>query len=69
MDKLSIMYQYYDLNKKAYEIVTNTSEIRTDKINNIKEIIDKGCYKVKPDKVTQSLINDLFLENILRLKS
>ena len=69
LDKLSIMYQYYDLNKKDYEIVTNTSEIRTDKINNIKEIIDKGCYKVKPDKVTQSFINDLFLENILRLKS
>lgn len=69
LDKLGIMYQYYDLNKKAYEIVTNTLEIRTDKVNNIKEIIEKGFYKVKPDKVTQSLINDLFLENILRLKS
>jgi anti-sigma28 factor (negative regulator of flagellin synthesis) len=69
LDKLGIMYQYYELNKKAYEIVTNTSEIRTDKINNIKENIDKGCYKVKPDKVTQSLINDLYLENILHLKS
>jgi len=69
VDKLSIMYQYYDLNKKAYEIVTNTSEIRTYKINNIKKFVDKGCYKVKPDKVTQSLIHDFFLENILRLKS
>ena len=61
LDKISIMYQYYDLNKKAYEIVTNTSEIRTEKINNIKEIIKNGSYDVKPDKVTQSLINDLFL--------
>ncbi len=66
LDKLDIMYKYYDLNKKAYEIVTNTSEIRNDKINNIKEIVEKGSYDVKPDKVTQSLINDLFLESILR---
>jgi anti-sigma28 factor (negative regulator of flagellin synthesis) len=60
------MYQYYDLNKKAYEIVTNTSEILTEKINNIREIITKGSYEVQPDKVTQSLISDLFLKNILR---
>jgi anti-sigma28 factor (negative regulator of flagellin synthesis) len=69
LDKPRIMYQYYDLNKKAYEIVTNTSEIRTEKINSIKEFIETGSYKVKSDKVTQRLINDLFLENILRLKS
>ena len=68
-DKARIMYQYYDLNKKAHEIVTNTSEIRAEKINNIKEFIEKGSYQVKPDKVTQSLINDHFLENILRVKS
>jgi anti-sigma28 factor (negative regulator of flagellin synthesis) len=69
LDKLSIMYQYYDLNKKAYEIITNTSEIRADKINNIKEIIDDGSYQIKPEKVTRSLMNDLFIKDILRLKS
>ena len=66
LDKLGIMYQYYDLNKKAYEVVMNTSEIRNEKINNIKEIIENGSYDVKPDRVTQSLISDLFLKNILR---
>jgi anti-sigma28 factor (negative regulator of flagellin synthesis) len=66
LDKLGIMYQYYDLNKKVNEIVTNTPEIRSEKINNIKEILENGSYEVKPDKITQSLINDLFLENILR---
>jgi len=60
------MYQYYDLNKKAYEVVTNTSEIRTEKINNIKEILENGSYEVQPDRVTQSLISDLFIKNILR---
>jgi hypothetical protein len=67
-NKISLMYQYYDLNKKAYKIIANTSEIWTDKINNIKNIFNKGTYMVQPDRVTQSLINNLFLENILRLK-
>jgi hypothetical protein len=66
LDKLGIMYRYYDLNKKAYEIITNTSEIRTEKTENIKAIIEQGSYEVEPDKVTERLINDLFLENILR---
>lgn len=66
LDKLGMMYKYYDLNKRVHEIVTNTSEIRTEKTKNIKEIIDKGSYEVQPDKITESLINDLFLENILR---
>ena len=47
LDKLGIMYRYYDLNKKAYEIVTNTSEIRTEKTKNIKAIIEKGSYEVQ----------------------
>ena len=38
MDKPRILYQYYDLNKKAYEIITNTPDVRTEKINKIKEI-------------------------------
>jgi anti-sigma28 factor (negative regulator of flagellin synthesis) len=62
------MYQHYDLNKKAYEIVSNTSEIRKDKINNIREFINKGSYNIKTDKVTQSLMDDLLVENMLRLK-
>ena len=68
LDKPRIMYQYYDLNKKAYEIITNTPEIRTEKIKNIKEFIEQGSYNVKSEKVSQSVINDLFLENMLLSK-
>ena len=52
MDKPRILYQYYDLNKKAYEIITNTPEIRTEKIKNLKKYIEKGSYNVKSEKVT-----------------
>jgi len=69
LDKSRIMYQYYELNKKAYEIITNTPEIRPEKIKNIKDFIDKGSYKIKSEKVSQSVMNDIFLENMLRLKS
>jgi len=68
LDKPRLMYQYYDLNKKVYEIITNTPEIRPEKIKNIKYSIDRGAYNIKSEKVTQSVINDMFLENILRLK-
>ena len=68
LDKPRIMYQYYDLNKRAYKIISNTPEIRTDKIKDIKAYIERGSYKVTPEKVTQSLINNLFIENILLQK-
>jgi anti-sigma28 factor (negative regulator of flagellin synthesis) len=64
LDKTKILYKYYDLNKKAYDIIINTPEIRTDKINNIKTFIDKGSYKVKTDKFTQRIINDMNLEDV-----
>jgi hypothetical protein len=67
-DKPRILYQYYDLNKKAYEIITNTPDVRTEKINKIKKFIERGYYKVKPEKITQSVINDIFMEGILLSK-
>ena len=61
-DKAQIMYQYYELNKKAYEIIINTPDIRPDKIKNIKYSIDRGSYKIKSEKITQGVINDMLLE-------
>jgi hypothetical protein len=69
LDKPRIMYQYYDLNKKAYEIITNTPEIRPDKIKDFKEYIEKGSYNVQSEKVTQRVINDLFMEQMLLFKT
>jgi hypothetical protein len=68
LDKPRLMYQYYNLNRKAHEIVTNTSEIRSDKIDTIKEYIDKGSYQVRSESVTQRMINNLLLEKKLYLK-
>jgi anti-sigma28 factor (negative regulator of flagellin synthesis) len=62
------MYKYYDLNKKAYDIIINTPEIRTDKINNIIQNIENGSYNANSNKFTQLVINKIFLENIECLK-
>ena len=67
-DKPRILYQYYDLNKKVYEIITNTPDVRTEKIKKIKKFIEKGSYKVKPEKFTQSVINDIFMEERFLLR-
>ena len=69
MDKPRIMYQYYDLNKKAHEIITNTPEIRTEKIKEFKKYIEKGSYNVGSEKVSQRVIKDLFMEKILLFKT
>ena len=68
LDKTQIMYKYYDLNKKAYDIIINTPEIRTDKINNIIQNIENGFYNANSNKFTQLVINKIFLENIECLK-
>ena len=68
LDKTHIMYKYYDLNKKAYEIITNTPDVRTEKINKIKKFIEKGSYNVGSEKIAQSVINDIFMEEILLAK-
>jgi anti-sigma28 factor (negative regulator of flagellin synthesis) len=65
LDKPRILYQYYDLNKKAYEIITNTPDVRTEKIYKIKKFIEKGSYEVKSEKIAQSVINDIFMEELL----
>jgi hypothetical protein len=65
LDKTRIMYQYYRLNRKAYEIVQATPEIRSERINNLKERIDHDLYRVKSDDLAQRFTSNLLQENIL----
>jgi hypothetical protein len=68
LDKPRIMYQYYNLNRKAYEIISNTPEIRPERIKYIKRFIERGAYNVKSEEVTQRVINNLFMETLLLQK-
>jgi anti-sigma28 factor (negative regulator of flagellin synthesis) len=68
LDKPRILYQYYDLNKKAYEIITNTPDVRTEKVIKINHFIENGSYDVRTAKITQSVINEIFMEDLLTAK-
>jgi hypothetical protein len=46
LDKTRIMYQNYLLAKKADEIIKQTPDTRTEKINNIKKLLDQNSYKI-----------------------
>jgi hypothetical protein len=68
LDKPRLLYEHYRLNLKAREIIANTSEIRSDKTNIMREYLDKGFYGVKSARVTQTVVNNLLLEELLHLK-
>ena len=65
MDKTRILYQYYQLNRRVYEIIQKTPEVRTDRINKLKERIDRGLYEIPPIKLAQTVTDDLLEDNIL----
>jgi hypothetical protein len=64
-DKIRILFQYYQLNKKAHEIIKRMPDIREDKITSIKERIDQGLYKIEPDKMAQNFTDNLLKEKLL----
>jgi hypothetical protein len=56
LDKIRIMYQNYELYKKAYELIKQTPDIRTDKI---KRLFDQKLYQIVPIKLAQSIKENL----------
>jgi hypothetical protein len=59
VDKIRIMYQNYDLYRKAYETVEETPEIRTDKINNIKNRLEHNLYQIDQTKLARAMTENL----------
>jgi hypothetical protein len=68
LDKPRILYQYYNLNKKAYEIITNTPDVWTERVKIMKKFIEKSSYDVKSGTIAQSVITDIFMKELLLTK-
>ncbi len=64
-DKTRILYQHYQLFRKASEIIKKTPEIRPERIDNIRECIDQGLYKIEPAKLAQIFTDNLLKDNIV----
>jgi hypothetical protein len=65
LDKTWVMYQYYQLNRKAYEIIKGTPDIRTQKIYHIKQRINQNLYEIEPAKLAQSVTGNLLEKNLI----
>ena len=63
LDKTRILYQNYDLYKKAYEVIKTAPDKRTDKINNIKNRLGHNLYQIDQTKLAQSMIANLNFKN------
>jgi hypothetical protein len=67
-DKTRIMYQYYQLNRKAQEIIKKTPDVRAEKIKEVKERIDQDLYDVDTTKLAQGFTKTILRENIVLVK-
>ncbi|MEZ7892809.1 MAG: flagellar biosynthesis anti-sigma factor FlgM [Candidatus Wallbacteria bacterium] len=52
--------------KEVNNIVKNTSDVRTDKVEEIKAKIAAGTYNVSSEDLADKLINSGFVENLLK---
>jgi hypothetical protein len=59
LDETRIMYQNYRLFRKAYEIIKRTANIRTEKITDIKKLIDQDLYEIDIEKLAQNFIGNI----------
>jgi hypothetical protein len=55
LDKTRILYQNYELYRRAYEVIKTTPNIRIDKIDNIKNRLSHNLYQVDPIKLAKIL--------------
>ncbi len=59
LDKTRIMYQNYAVYKKAYELIKKTQDIRTERINTIKQSIDQDLYKIDHNQLARFITDSL----------
>jgi hypothetical protein len=59
LDKTRVMYQYYHLNRRAYEIIKGTPDIRTQKTYHIKQRLNQNLYEIEPAKLAQRVTGEL----------
>jgi hypothetical protein len=59
MDKIRIMYQNYDVYRKAYDIIKTTSDARNDKIKKITKRLNHNLYRIDQRKLATSMTANL----------
>ena len=64
LDKTRILYQNYDLYRQAYEVIKATPDMRTEKIDSIKNRLDHNVYQVDQIKLARIMTDMLNFNNL-----
>jgi len=57
-DRVQLSKGYQDL-AQAQKAVSWTSDIRTEKVQQIKTQLDTGNYQIKPDQIAQKMLDEI----------
>ncbi len=57
-DRVQLSKDYQDL-AQAHKTITGTSEVRTDKVQQIKDQLASGNYQINPDKIAGKMLDEV----------
>jgi negative regulator of flagellin synthesis FlgM len=57
-DRVQLSKDYQDL-AQAQKAITGSGEIRTDKVQEIKNKLDSGSYEIKPSEIAQKMVDEI----------
>ncbi len=57
-DRVQLSKDYQDL-AQAQKSITGTGEIRTDKVQAIKNQLESGSYQIKPNEIAQNMVDEI----------
>jgi negative regulator of flagellin synthesis FlgM len=57
-DRVQLSKDYQDL-AQAQKTITGSGEIRTDKVQAIKDQIQSGTYQIKPGEIAEKMVDEI----------
>jgi len=57
-DRVQLSKDYQDL-AQAQKTITGTSEVRTEKIQQIKDQLESGNYQIKPNEIAGKMLDEV----------
>ncbi|AZR73904.1 flagellar biosynthesis anti-sigma factor FlgM [Anoxybacter fermentans] len=64
-DKVNLSREAKEL-KRIYEVLAKTPDIRTEKVNQLKRVIQQGTYEIKGEMIAEKMIEGYFIDKIVK---
>ena len=63
-DRVNLSREGYEL-KRIYQILSQTPNIRLDKVDQLKSAIQQGSYEIHEDKIAEKMIEGHLIDQII----